>query len=196
MKILVTGFEPFGGAQTNPSWEAVSLLPDTIGGAELERMQLPVVYGEAGQRVLRRAAEMRPALVVCTGAAGGRKAVTPELVAVNWRMASIADNAGNAFHGEPIDPAAPAAYRTPLPVMTLVDAAREAGVPCQLSLSAGGYVCNDVYWHLLTGQEAGGYQGLFVHVPLAEDLPPQKTAEGLCAILVAAIRALSDGGAC
>lgn len=183
MKILVTGFEPFGGAAVNASWEAIRLLPNTIGGAAIVKRQLPVVFGEAGRLACAAAAESGADVLVCVGVAGGRKAVTPELVAVNWRMASIADNAGQAYHGEMIDAAAPAARMTSLPVMRLVDAAKAADVPCQLSLTAGGYVCNDLYWAILTDGETSGRPGLFVHVPDLDALDTAATARGLEAIL-------------
>ena len=41
MKILVTGFDPFGGETVNPAYEAVKLLPDTIAGAQIIKLQVP-----------------------------------------------------------------------------------------------------------------------------------------------------------
>lgn len=183
MKILITGFEPFGGADVNASWEAVRLLPDTIGGAAVEKRKLPVVFGQSGRMACEAAAECQADVLVSVGVAGGRKAVTPELVAVNWRMASIADNAGQAYHGEMIDPDAPAARMTTLPVMRLVEAAKAAEVPCQLSLTAGAYVCNDLYWAILTDGETSGRPSLFVHVPDLDALDAATTSRGLAAIL-------------
>ena len=87
MSILLTGFEPFGGADTNPSWEAVRLVPDRLAGHSVHRLRLPVVYGEAANLLRQEIARLRPALVICCGVAGDRKAVTPELVAINYRHA-------------------------------------------------------------------------------------------------------------
>ena len=179
MSILFTGFEPFGGDAVNPSWEAVSLLPGRIAGEETIRLRLPVVYGEAGDRLTEAVRLHRPRLVICTGLAAGRKAVTPELVALNWRMASIPDNAGVSFSGELIDPGAPAALRTALPVLRMIAAVQEAGIPCSLSLSAGSYVCNDLYWTLLSRKDEFSCDGIFIHVPPQETVSPPQAAAAL-----------------
>ena len=105
--------------------------------------------------------------------------MTPELVALNWRMADIPDNAGVRYCGEPIDPAAPAALRTAFPVVRLAEALRAAGLPAQVSLSAGAYVCNDLYWTLLSRAAEWAVEALFVHVPLQDVLPTQEAARAL-----------------
>ena len=99
MSILLTGFEPFGGASVNPSWEAVLRVPDDVCGHEVHRMRLPVVYQQAAEEMLAEIRHMRPALVICCGVASGRSAVTPELVALNYRYAAIPDNAGQQYSG-------------------------------------------------------------------------------------------------
>lgn len=187
MKLLVTGFEPFGGAETNPSWEAVRLMPDRLDGAEVHRLRLPVAYARAGKLLMAEVERLRPDLVLCCGVAQGRQAVTPELVAVNWRMASIADNDGQRFAGEMIDPAQPAAYMTSWPVMRMVSAMEAADLPARLSLSAGSYVCNDLYYHLLGHEQAYGYRGVFVHVPGNEVLQPAQAARALTLCVHAAL---------
>lgn len=168
MSILLTGFEPFGGASINPSWEAVSRVPDRIAGREVQRLCLPVVFGEAANLLREAIARSRPELVICCGVAGDRKAVTPELVALNYRHARIPDNAGNQYFGAPIDPDGPAARMTRLPIHALIDAVKAEGIPCALSLSAGAYVCNDVYYALLSCEADFGHRGLFIHVPSAD----------------------------
>ncbi len=168
MSILLTGFEPFGGASVNPSWEAVCRVPDRIAGREVQRLRLPVVFGEAANLLREAVARLRPELVICCGVAGDRKAVTPELVALNYRHARIPDNAGNQYFGAPIDPDGPAARMTRLPIHALIDAVKAEGIPCALSLSAGAYVCNDVYYALLSSEEDFGHRGLFIHVPSAD----------------------------
>lgn len=166
--ILLTGFEPFGGAETNPSWGAVCLVPDAISGHEVHRLRLPVEYGRAASILREEIARLRPEIVISVGVANGRKAVTPELVAINYRFASIPDNAGVSHRGDPISPAGPAACMTSLPVHDMIAAISEAGIPAHLSLSAGAYVCNDVYYELLDCEKEFGHRGLFVHVPGTE----------------------------
>lgn len=177
--ILLTGFEPFGGAETNPSWEAVCLVPDTISGHEVHRLRLPVEYGRAASLLKAEIARIRPEIVISVGVANGRKAVTPELVAVNYRFASIPDNAGESHRGDPIVPDGPAAYMTSLPVHDMIAAISEAGIPAHLSLSAGAYVCNDVYYALLNCEKEFGHRGLFVHVPGTEAVGVEDAARAL-----------------
>ena len=168
MMVLITGFAPFNGASINPSWEAVQRVPATVAGHDVHRMMLPVEYGRAADLLLQEIARVKPAVVICCGLAGGRKTITPELVAINYRWAGIADNTGLLCQGEAITPDGPAAYMTSLPVHALVARMQEAGLPAGLSLSAGAYVCNDVYYALLASEETLGHKGLFLHVP-AED---------------------------
>ena len=177
--ILLTGFEPFGGADTNPSWEAVRLVPDTISGHETHRLRLPVEYGRAASILKAEIARLHPEIVISVGVANGRKAVTPELVAINYRFASIPDNAGESHRGDPIAPDGLAAYMTSLPVHGMIAAINAAGIPAQLSLSAGAYVCNDVYYALLDCEKEFGHRGLFVHVPGAEAVDADTAARGL-----------------
>lgn len=183
MSILLTGFEPFDGASVNPSWEAVSRVPDRIAGQDVHRLRLPVVYGEAANLLRREIARIRPEVVICCGVAGGRQAVTPELVAINYRHARIPDNAGQQYSGQQIQPDAPAAYMTSLPVHDMIEAMKAAEIPAYLSLSAGAYVCNDVYFALLASEAEYGHRGLFLHVPGADvvDADTAARAIGICA---------------
>ena len=93
-RLLITGFEPFGGETVNPSWQAVSSLPEQIGCFRLYKKEIPVVFGQAAQMVIGLAEEIKPHMVLCVGQAGGRSDVTPERFGVNFRDARIADNAG------------------------------------------------------------------------------------------------------
>ena len=183
MTILITGFEPFGGDPMNPSWEAVNLLPDHVGDSRIRKLQLPVVFGQCGERLLQAVEKIRPDVVVCCGVAKGRTEVTPELLAVNWRMGAIADNAGVAYAGEKIDPSGPDAIMTELPVGRMVGDVRAAGLPARLSLSAGAYVCNDLYYAVMRGQGRYGYRGLFIHVPAESELPLADIARALLCCL-------------
>lgn len=118
-KILFTGFEPFDGAATNPSWDAVSLLPEEIDGCRISRILLPVEYDSVGSLLDAAIAKEQPDTVICVGQAGGRSAITPEMVAINLKDASIPDNAGISYDGVPILEGAPAAYFATIPVKSI-----------------------------------------------------------------------------
>ncbi len=187
MSILLTGFEPFGGSEVNPSWEAVQLVPDHLCSHEVHRLCLPVVFGGAAELLLAEIRRLCPALVICCGVAGGRTGITPELVAINYRQAKIADNAGQLFHGEPIMPGGETAYMTCLPVNRMVEAIRAQEIPASLSLSAGAYVCNDLYYHLLAAEKELGYRGLFVHVPDTATVDAAHAARAIIACIETAL---------
>ena len=93
-KLLITGFDPFGGQSVNPSWEAVRLLPERIGAYELTRLEIPTIYGEGAARLLRAAEGLHPDVILSIGQAGGRRGITPEVVGINLREARIPDNSG------------------------------------------------------------------------------------------------------
>ena len=181
MKILVTGFEPFGGEDINPSWEAVQQL-QAPEGTELVRLRLPVVFREAGEQLVAALAREQPDLVLCIGQAAGREAITPERLGVNLMDASIPDNAGFQPREEPVIPGAPAAYFARLPVAALAEAIRAAGVPARVSNSAGLFVCNALLCRLLHEIETHYPQmrGGFVHVPC---LPEQAQRLGKGTVL-------------
>lgn len=164
-KLLITGFEPFGGEKINPSWEAVKRLSDEIGDFELIKLQIPTLFGGAGAAVLKRADEIRPDVILCVGQAGGRSMITPELAAINMRDASIADNGGYKPWNEPVVAGGPDAYFTSLPVRQMVAAVKESGIPCALSYSAGVYVCNDLFYTLRHHYEGTKIRVGFIHVP-------------------------------
>ena len=173
-KLLITGFDPFGGATVNPSWEAVKLLPDQIGDWHLTKIEIPTVYGFAAQTILRIAQELHPDAILCVGQAGGRVAITPEVYGVNLRHARIADNAGNRPLAVPIVQSAHASYTTTLPVNNIVHAVRNAGLPCKLSFSAGRFVCNDLLYTLLHHYRGTNTKVGFIHVPYL----PEQAKEG------------------
>ena len=168
-KILITGFEPFGGETINPSWEAVKSLPEVISEYSLTKLLLPVVFGEAASLALKTAEEMNPDFILCIGQAGGRAEVTPELVAINLRHASIPDNNGSQPKDEPIKAGAPAAYFSTIPVRKISDAITAAGMPSKLSYSAGAYVCNDLLYTLLSHYENSNTKVGFIHIPYSTE---------------------------
>lgn len=168
--LLITGFEPFQQETINPSWEAVALLPETIGPWRLEKLRLPVVFGKAADLAIARAQQLCPQAILAVGQAGGCGAVTPELVAINTRDAAIPDNEGNAFQGQPVVPGGGDGYFATAPVRQMVQAAAAQGFPCKLSYTAGAYVCNDLFYRLLHQYRGTGVLVDFIHVPF---LPEQ-----------------------
>jgi len=187
-KLLITGFDPFGGEQINPAWEAVKELPDRIGDFVLHKRQIPTVFGKGAEKVLAAAEEIRPDVILCIGQAGGRAAVTPERIAVNIRDAKISDNEGNQPEGEFVLEGAPAAYFATVPVMAMAEAIRAAGLPGVVSNSAGAFVCNDTMYILLHRFAGTETRVGFVHVPyLPEQGSPALALEETVAALRAAI---------
>ncbi len=192
MSILITGFDPFGGAEMNPSWQAVLRVPEEISGRAVHKLMLPTVFGQAAELLKAEIARIRPDIVLCCGVAGGRRGVTPELVAINYRMARIPDNAGQSYPGNAIDPDGDAAYMTQLPVHAMLDALKAAEIPAYLSLSAGAYVCNDVYYALLKSQAELHHRGLFIHVPDADAVSVDDAARAIALCAGVALDALQD----
>ena len=164
-KLLITGFEPFGGESINPSWEAVSRLPDVIGEYELTKVRLPVVFGLAAERALEVAKELSPDVILCIGQAGGRDAITPELVAINLRYAEIPDNSGFQPKDEPVSSIGAAAYFSTLPVRKIAQALADAQIKSHVSYSAGAYVCNDLMYSLLARYNSTSVLVGFIHIP-------------------------------
>jgi len=174
-KLLITGFDPFGGETVNPAWEAVKLLPDVVGAYELTKMEIPTVFGAASQKVLDAAQKVQPDVILCIGQAGGRKAITPEMVAINLRHARIADNAGNQPQDEPVAADGPAAYFATVPVRKMTAAIEAAGIEAAVSYSAGTFVCNDTLYAVLHHYAGTPVQAGFVHVPFL----PEQAKEGV-----------------
>ena len=170
MKVLITGFEPFGGAAINPAWEAVSRLPVRVAGADVATVQIPVVFGKDAAAVEAAIEAEQPDLVLCIGQAGGRSHITPEFVGINYANARIPDNEGNQPVGRLVAEG-PDAYFATVPVFAMADAARAAGVPAAVSYTAGTFCCNEVLYRLLhtLATRYPGVRGGFVHVPYAAE---------------------------
>ena len=173
-RILITGFEPFGNASENPSRV---IIEELIG--EFETLLLPVVFDESSQKLLAAIDEVLPDVVVSLGQAEGRDAITPEKIAINWDDASIADNAGHVRKSQKIIADGADGYFSTLPLEAIVDQIQAIGVPAKISLSAGSFVCNHVFYamqHHLLGRNV---QSGFIHVPLlesqAEEFPGKPT---------------------
>ena len=168
-RLLITGFEPFGGERMNPSWDAVKKLPDEIGGYKLVKLEIPVVFGKAAECVLNEADKINPDVILSIGQAGGRSSITPEMVAINLRYAKIPDNEGNEPKDELIIPGGDAAMFSTIPVRKIAEAINAAGVPSDVSYSAGAYVCNDVLYTLLARYENSDVRVGFIHVPYSKE---------------------------
>lgn len=193
-KLLITGFDPFGGEHINPSWEAVKLLPDRIGDYLVTKMEIPTVFGTAAARIINTADELKPDVILSIGQAGGRRAVTPELVAINLQEARIPDNAGIQPVNIPVVPEGPAAYFATVPVREMVNAINSADIPAALSYSAGAFVCNDVLYRLLHRFDGTATRVGFIHVPFlpqqAKEDQPSMTLERIVHALNLAISVL------
>jgi len=174
-RILITGFEPFGGEAVNPSWEvARALHGQRRGGATLVAVQLPCVFAQSLPALRAALRRHRPQAVLCLGLAGSRSAISLERVAINLCDARIADNAGARPAGTPVVAGGPAAHFSRLPVKALVQRLQAAGLPAELSLSAGSFVCNQVMYGLLHAlRRRPGVPAGFIHLP---PLPEQAAA--------------------
>lgn len=165
--ILLTGFEPFGGETCNPSWEAVSALHGRrIAGRRVVSRCLPVVFGESLKALDAAIGEVAPSLVLCVGEAGGRSAVSFERVAINVDDARIPDNANACPIDMPVVAGGPAAYFATLPIKAMHASVRAAGIPAEVSQSAGTYVCNHVFYGLMHAlRRQPDVLAGFVHIP-------------------------------
>ena len=188
-RVLLTGFEPFGGDLLNPSGLiAQALHRRQLAGHRIVAAQLPTVFGASLARLNALLAEHRPALVVCLGLAASRAAISLERIAINVDDARIADNAGAQPIDVPVIAGAPAAYFSTLPIKAMQAAIHGAGIPAEVSQTAGTFVCNHVFYGLMhrlaTARGLAGTRGGFIHVPMlpeqgAPSLPLAQMVEGL-----------------
>lgn len=169
MKILVTGFDPFGGEPTNPAYEAIKLLPDTIDGAEIIKLEIPTVFGKGAEKAIAMIEEKEVDVVLSVGQAGSRSAMTVEKVAINLVEARIPDNDGQQPFDLPIKEDGENAYFTTLPIKAMVEEMKVNGIPAFVSYTAGTYVCNEVMYQELyaVNKRFSNVRAGFVHVPYA-----------------------------
>ncbi len=166
-RILLTGFDPFGGESINPSWEAVRLLNGRrMGGHRVVARQLPTEFA-GSLRVLKAAVrEVSPVIVLGVGQAGGRSQLSIERVAINVQDARIADNAGAQPVDEPVIANGPAAYFSTLPIKAMLAALHDQGLPAEISQTAGTYVCNHIAYAMLhLASRRRGMRAGFIHIP-------------------------------
>jgi len=194
MKILLTGFEPFNDSSINPSEQIVhTLVAETIPGVHLVMAVLPVDVQAGPAALLRVWEDCQPEAVLCLGQASGRSVITIERVAVNLLDFRIPDNAGNQFSDQPVVADGPAAYFTTLPVRSILERLTSQGIPAQLSLSAGAYLCNQVTYVLLHHLQDQGSKipAGFIHLPDLPQQAAQKSSPGPSMSLETMIQAVS-----
>lgn len=201
--VLLTGFAPFDGESVNPSWQAVQALHGRrIGGHRIVSRQLSVEFGNSLKELRAAIRETKPSLVLCVGQAGGRAAMSLERVAINVDDARIPDNAGARPIDTEIVEGGPAAYFTGLPIKAMLAALREAGIPAEVSQTAGTYVCNHVFYGLMHILRNRRIRGGFVHIPYSPEqvvhhpgvpsLPVETVVQGLRIALQVALETDAD----
>ena len=169
-KVLISGFKPFGGATLNPSELLVNVLEqDQIPGVELFTVILPVEFDRSAEILLEKVKQIQPDLVIAFGQAEGRTAINPEKFAINLDDARIPDNSGDERKDVVIDKNGSDSYVTTLPIEMMVDAMKRAGYPAEISLSAGTFVCNHIFYKLQKILSGSNIRSGFVHLPLVTE---------------------------
>jgi len=166
-RILLTGFDPFGGESINPSWEAVRRLDGRhIAGHRIVARQLPTEFAGSLRALKAAVRETTPTILLGVGQAGGRTQLSIERVAINVQDARIADNAGARPVDEPVIADGPAAYFSTLPIKAMLAALRAQGLPAEISQTAGTYVCNHIAYAMLhLASKKRGVRAGFIHIP-------------------------------
>lgn len=165
-KLLITGFDPFGHYQINPSWEVVKALPDKIGTFSLTKLMLPNIYGLETRMLLEKAQEIEPDIIIMLGMDSGTTKVHIDTVAINIQDALMEDNMGRRPWNKPIIENGPAAYFATIPAHELVQQLQKEGLHVHLGYSSGGYVCNDVFYSVAHKFNNTNTKFGFIHIPL------------------------------
>lgn len=176
MKILVTGFDPFGGEKVNPAYEAVKLLPDNISGAEIIKLEIPTVFTRSALVVEDGIIKHQPDVVLSIGQAGGRSGISVEKVAINLAEARIPDNDGEQPLDQYLKKDGETAYFATIPIKSIVNNIREHGIPANISYTAGTYVCNSIMYNVLylTHKKYHNIRAGFIHVPFSTEQAAEK----------------------
>ena len=183
MKILVTGFDPFGGEKVNPALEAVKSLPSVIQGAEIRWVEIPTVFYKSAEVLEAEIVRHQPDVILCIGQAGGRASLTPERVAINQDDARIPDNQGNQPIDTPIRLDGEAAYFSTLPIKAIVQAIKEVGLPATVSNTAGTFVCNHLMYQVLylADKKFPNMRAGFMHIPyMTEQVVNKPNTASMC----------------
>ena len=183
MKILVTGFDPFGGEKVNPALEVVKSLPSVIHGAEIRWVEIPTVFYKSAEVLEAEIVRYQPDVVLCIGQAGGRAGLTPERVAINQDDARIPDNQGNQPIDTPIRLDGEAAYFSTLPIKAMVQAINEVGLPATVSNTAGTFVCNHLMYQALylADKKFPNMRAGLMHIPyMTEQVVNKPNTASMC----------------
>lgn len=177
MKILVTGFDPFGGETINPAIESVKRLPDTIAGAEIIKLEIPTVIHKSLQKIKEAIECYNPDMILSIGQAGGRSEITVERVGINIDDCRIQDNEGNQPIDVPVFAQGPDAYIVNLPIKAMVENMRSHHIPASISNSAGTFICNHVLYGVryMIEHEFKGKKSGFIHIPFLPQQVIQKS---------------------
>lgn len=172
MKILVTGFDPFGGEKVNPSFEIIKKLKSDIAGAQVIKLEVPTVFKKSIKLVEEAIEKENPNIVLSIGQAGGRAAISIERIAINIDDARIQDNENNQPVDLTIDPEGLPAYFATIPIKSIVYAIKNQGIPASISDSAGTFVCNHIMYGILNYiyKNSLKIKSGFIHIPF---LPEQ-----------------------
>lgn len=197
MKVLITGFDPFGGEKINPAWEAVKGIKDTIEGAKIIKLEIPTVFNKSIEKVKEAMELEKPDIVLCIGQAGGRYDITIERVAINVDDARIEDNEKNQPIDIPVFEDGENAYFSNLPIKAMVEEIKGQGIPASISNSAGTFVCNHIMYGVLyhINKTYKNMRGGFIHVPFINEQvldkknQPYMPVEHITKALEAAIKA-------
>ena len=197
MKVLITGFDPFGGEKINPAWEAVKGIKDIIEGAKIIKLEIPTVFNKSIEKVKEAMELEKPDIVLCIGQAGGRYYITIERVAINVDDARIEDNEGNQPIDIPVFEDGENAYFSNLPIKAMVEEIKGQGIPASISNSAGTFVCNHIMYGVLyhINKTYKNMRGGFIHVPFINEQvldkknQPYMPVEHITKALEAAIKA-------
>lgn len=176
MKVLITGFDPFGGEKINPAWEAVRALPDNIDGIEVVKLQIPTVFKKSAKKLFENIESVKPDVVICVGQAGGRYEFSVERVAINVDDGRIPDNDGYQPVDSPVFEDGENAYFSTLPIKAIVEEVKKDGIPAAVSNTAGTYVCNHIMYSLLyyLNKNNLNIKGGFIHVPFIPEQVVEK----------------------
>ena len=181
MKILVTGFDPFGGEKVNPALETIKLLPVEILGTKIIKLEIPTVIGKSLAKITAAVEQENPDVVLRIGQAGGRADISVERIGINIDDCRIPDNEGNQPIDEPVIQGGPSAYFVTIPIKAIVEKIREHKIPASVSNTAGTFICNHVCYgvaHLAAQRTASGkpMKSGFIHIPF---LPEQAIGKPL-----------------
>ncbi|MDU5504651.1 MAG: pyroglutamyl-peptidase I, partial [Anaerococcus vaginalis] len=176
MKILLTGFDPFGNDKINPSIELVKRIDEKIDSAQIFKIEIPTVFKKSGEILEENIKKIRPDVILCIGQAGGRSAISLERIAINIDDARIFDNLGEKPIDEKIRIDGENAYFSNLPIKKIVEEIKKENIPAEISNSAGTFVCNHLmYEALYLAKKYKNIRAGFIHIPYLPEQVINKT---------------------